>query len=451
MHGSILRLRERLYPLPEGQYLIGLSGGADSVALLCMLLPDIRDGRILADAIHVNHGLRGAESDEDERFTAELCREEGIRLISRKADLDGRTDESAAREARYAVFREAVEETGAEGLILAHHADDQAETFLMRLFRGAGPAGLSCMKPEENVFGVRVLRPMLGLRRDEIRTALREDGTAWREDSSNLDRRYLRNRVRLDLIPEMEKIAPDAVRKICQASMLIAEDAGILDREARGMLSRLSDGKLIDAESLRKVPAALRSRVLRLWWQEYCPDREEHSLSRRQTTELMELLERTSGKINLPGGMNAVRGIRYLHLTGKPEIRPETAVVSGEETVFGDFLLRVTPSEGTPGDGKRCQEVPAGFIDGCVIRNRKPGDRIRPFGADGSRKLQDYLTDRRVDEPFRDRIPLLCRGSEVLLAAGVGAGNIPTWNPNIQTVRLSWIGEMPWMEKQEDQ
>ena len=90
------------------------------------------------------------------------------------------------------------------------------------------------------------------------------------------------------------------------------------------------------------------------------------------------------------------------------------------------------------------QEVPAGFAKDCIIRSRRPGDRIQPFGMRGSRKLQDYLTDRGIDEPWRDRIPLLCRGNEVLLAAGVGAGNIPEWKKNEAHDRLRWLGDMPW-------
>ena len=88
--------------------------------------------------------------------------------------------------------------------------------------------------------------------------------------------------------------------------------------------------------------------------------------------------------------------------------------------------------------------MPEGFIRGCVIRTRQPGDRIRPFGGPGSKKLQDYLTDRRIPEPFRDQIPLLCRDGEVLLVCGVGAGDIPVWNGKTPAVRLSWHGKMPW-------
>ena len=156
------------------------------------------------------------------------------------------------------------------------------------------------------------------------------------------------------------------------------------------------------------------------------------------------MLNVSRGKTNLPGGMHAIRDGNYLFLTGTETATPEPVTVTGTETVFGSFRLTETASEGNPGDGKTAQEVPEGFTRGCVIRTRQPGDRIRPFGSSGSRKLQDYLTDRRIAEPFRNRIPLLCRGTEVLLVCGVGAGNIPRWDRHTRTVRLTWYGKIPW-------
>ena len=446
MHEATDALRLKLSPVPGGRYLLGLSGGADSVALLMMLLPAIREGHIQIEAVHVNHGLRGKDSDGDERFCSELCKKEGIPLYTCKAELSGRRDEASARAARYEIIRKRYLETGADGLILAHHADDQAETYLMRLLRGSGTDGLACMKADETVGGIRILRPMLGMRREEIRQALQADGIAWREDASNRDPRYLRNRIRQELIPEMLRINAGAVEKICTAAALSEEDRTMLNMLAADTLNEVSAGRTLDADALAKKPAALRKRVLRMWWQIQGPELEEHALSAAQTDALDGLLDAESGKINLPGDMHAVRGKRHLFLTGREEAPPEPVTVDGPDTVFGDFRLEESKSEGNPGDGKTTQEVPAGFTRGCVIRTRLPGDRIRPFGSTGSRKLQDYLTDRRIEEPFRDLIPLLCRDGEVLLVCGVGAGNIPRYDPESQPVRLTWHGDMPWKE-----
>jgi len=446
MYESVNRLGRKLCPVREGRYLLGLSGGADSVALLLMLMPGVKQGGIRLSAIHVNHGLRAAESDEDEQFCRKLCEKNGIPIRCFRADLAGRTDEAAAREARYAFFRKQYQEEKADALILAHHADDQAETFLMRLLRGAGPDGLECMKDEETVNGILILRPMLGMRREEIRKALREDGVSWREDSSNTDISYLRNRIRKEVIPAMERISESAVGKICRSAALIRADNDTLNEEARAILQEAAADRRLNAETLTSKPTALRRRVLRIWWNTQAPALKEHALSCEQTDALDRLLTAGKGKINLPGGKHAVRSGRYLFLQGDTAAVPEPVPVTGPETVFGEHCLKEGPSEHNPGDGRRSQEVPAGFTRGCVIRTRRPGDRIRPFGCAGSRKLQDYLTDRRIAEPFRDRIPLLCRDDEVLLVCGVGAGNIPRMEEGVPSVRLTWHGETPWTE-----
>ena len=436
-----------MYPIKAGRYLIGLSGGADSVALLMTLLPDIRDGRIAAEAVHVNHGLRGTESDDDEIFCRELCEREGVPLTVYRADLQGKTDEDSARKARYGFFREKYKAFKADGLILAHHADDQAETFLMRLTRGAGPEGLECMREDETVEDIRILRPMLRIRREEIRAALTEDGTGWREDSTNTDTAYLRNKVRQELIPALEAISESAVDKICRTAGMIAADNDVLDAAAEKLLRENAKGSILNAAAITAEPEAVRRRVLRKWWNAEGPVLEEHALSAAQTEALTALLDVTKGKINLPGGVYAVRTGKHLILrSSEKEEAPEPVVFSGKEIVFGDYRITVGPSEGNPGDGKRTQEVPDGFFEGCEIRTRRPGDRIRPFGSTGSRKLQDYLTDRRIGEPFRDQIPLICRGNEVLLVCGVGAGNIPRWNGEDHPVRITWHGETPWTE-----
>ena len=436
--------------IPGGRrYLIGFSGGADSTALLIMLAPEIRNGRLQAEAIHVNHGLRGAESDGDERFAADLCSREGIPLRVYRADTGGRRDEAAAREARFACFRQGLMDAEADTVILAHHADDQAETFLIRLLRGAGTEGLGGMKREQETDGLRLLRPMLSLRREIIRAALRADGISWREDSSNADPSFLRNRVRLELLPLMEKISPGAAERVSRAAALAAEDSDALNTEALALFSTAAKGESLLTHELMNAPEAVQSRVLRQWWKENSPRRKERELSAAQTGRLLELLKNGRGKVNLPGNTHAVGAQGRLILSRAKSEPPEPVPVRGTETPFLGCCLTAGPSEGDPGDGRLAQEVPAGFTEDCVLRTRRPGDRIRPFGSAGSRKLQDYLTDRKIPEPFRDRIPLLCRGQEVLLVCGVGAGCVPEWRKDQPSVRLTWHGNMPWIKETE--
>ncbi len=312
---TLAELAAELNPRPEGRCLLGLSGGADSVGLLRMLLPLRDSGRIAPEAVHVNHGLRGAESDGDEAFVRELCAGVGVPLHAVKLDLRGRSDENAAREARYAAFERTLRETGISVLVLAHQREDQAETFLMRLLRGAGPEGLGGMKAREERPGYTLLRPMLGISGVELRDALRAEGIPWREDASNQEARYLRNRIRRELLPRMEEIAPGAPERIARTAGMIAAENEAMDARARELLTRCEGPEGLEAAPLRAEPEALRIRTLRLWWRRNGPRLEERELNRAQTLRLEGLLEAPRGTIiNLPGGWRARREKERLRL-----------------------------------------------------------------------------------------------------------------------------------------
>ncbi len=442
----LAKLGERLTAVPDGKYLMGLSGGADSVALLLMLLPEVRSGRIRLEAVHVNHGLRGEDAEEDARFAEALCRRISIPFYLYRADLRSRRDENTAREERYRCFRECREKTGSDGIILAHHADDLAETMLMRMLRGTGPDGLGAMCPDTEVLGLRILRPMLTIGRKEIREALQKDGEEWREDESNSDPVYLRNAIRKDIMPRLEQLTPGAGLRIAHTALTLGEDSRFLQQEARRILAALGTDGRLDAEHAATLPPALQNRVIRIWAGEILPTRKQHELTAEQTERLAGLLRKERGSVNLPGGIRVKRGKKWLYVDHGEKFTSEVIPWMDPETELGGITLRRCTEGAFPGDGKRTQAVPAGFAKGCVLRTRRRGDRIRPFGSSGSRKLQDYLTDRGIEELWRDRIPLLCRGDEVLLAAGVGAGNIPRMNPEEKADLLEWTGDMPWLE-----
>ena len=301
-------LRERLRPLPEGPCLMGLSGGADSVGLMHLLLPLRGKNGFQLEAVHVNHGLRGAESDGDEAFARDLCAREGVPFRSVRLELGGRRDENAAREARYKAFEETMRELGLRTLILAHQMDDQAETFLMRLLRGAGPEGLAGMRPEEKRGEYTLLRPMLEISGAEIREALRAAGIPWREDGSNRDPAYFRNRIRLELMPLMESMIPGAAGRIARAAGLIGRENEAMTAEAERLLEACEAPEGLMLQPLEEAPEALRGRVIRRWWRRSVPPREERELSYDQTRRVTALPEAPRGTIeNLPGGWRVRR------------------------------------------------------------------------------------------------------------------------------------------------
>ena len=434
-------------PLPEGRCLAGFSGGADSTALMLLLAAERDKGHVFPEAVHVNHGLRGEESDEDEAFCRNVCDTLEIPLHVLRIDLGGKKDENSCREERFRCFRTVMEETGIRHLILAHNREDLAETFLMRLIRGTGPEGLACMSGKDEREGYSIWRPLLAVGRDEIRSELSKCGCRWREDSLNEADSYLRNRIRRRLLPLMEEMGGDVSRKIAHTAAIITEENRMLNEKVLSFLTNHSGEGWLDCEALNHVPRAMRNRILRAWWKRYARLPEEHALSAAKTAELAALSESVKGKINLPGGIYAVKCRHGLYITGTAgrtdaEI-PITLQVPGEVNL-GEISLTFEDSKGNPGNGITEQEVPEEMLHGCILRTRRNGDRIRPFGMNGSKKLQDYFVDRKVDEPVRSRIPLICRGSEVLMAAGVGTGNIPEWKRENRNIRIVWKGKMPW-------
>ncbi len=424
----------KLHAFP-GRLMVGLSGGTDSVALLHLLLEAGCD----VTAVHVNHGLRGAESDGDEAFVRTLCEKLQVTLLVFRACPPENPGENWAREARYGFFREALRQSGADALVLAHHRDDQAETLLLHLLRGAGLTGLTGMAADSERDGMRILRPLLSYSREELRKYLKEKAQPWREDASNGDTRYLRNALRGEVLPLLEQLAPGASARIANTTALLAEDEATLNTLTADFLAR-HPGDALPLDALVCQPAGLQKRILRAWWTELAAPGEERSLSAVQTDALHALLNAdTSARCNLPGGWHGQRGWTHLHL-----VSPQEAAVIPASPAMTYPLLTVEAFTGEPGDGRTCQVIPHEWLGECIVRSRQTGDFIRPFGSEGRQSLQDYFVNRRVDAAFRDRVPLVCRGSEVLLAGGVGAGNIPRTDEITNPVLLRWKEAFPW-------
>lgn len=443
MTNGLERIRESIRPI-SGEMLLGLSGGADSVALFHILRET--EG-VKLTAVHVNHGLRGEESIQDEAFVRDLCRRYGIGLLSFQASPENDRSELWAREVRYAFFREAMERSGADWLVLAHHQNDQAETLIEHLLRGSGLDGLCCMARETEQNGLKIMRPLLNIASATLREALAEAGYSWREDGSNADLGYTRNRIRHQLLPLMEEIRPGAVAHIANSAIILRSEKNHLEEESDRFLAMYAGCDWIEVEPLLQTDQGMRNRILRNWWRGSFPNAVgEMTLNRKQTSELEALCSAPNKTVlNLPHNTRAFRGRFHLHLCdGRPPFS-EPAVSWCEEGVCMKGI-RLVPSEGlgNPGNGRISQEVPPELLHGTCVRTREEGDWLRPFGSTGRQSLQDYLVNRGVDEPWRDRIPLLCRGKEILLVCGVGAGAIPRWNPREFRVRLTWKGEIPW-------
>ena len=410
-------LMERMPNLEDARFLIALSGGADSVAILKLMAKLAQEHGFLMAAAHVNHGLRGKKSDEDEAFCKMLATDIGVPLFCHRVEIKkGAGLEARAREARYACLKRSYEEWGADALLTAHHAADQAETMLMHLMRGAGIRGLSGIAADTTLFGMRVLRPLLMTnKRDLIAIA----GEFCRDESNDVADN-LRNALRLKVMPMLEEMAPGATEKMAQAAQIAALEDGFMD----GLCGEVITNEVfLPIRALQTLHLAVLLRVLR---------RFAGGCDYGTTLALKALLfAEPGGKVNLDGGLTVYRGHDYLFL---PHLLLPVAPV-----------FEVQPFCGKTGDGKRCQAMPRAVFEKADWRYWLGGDVIRPFGFTGRQSLQDYFTNRKVDAPFRRVIPILATGNRVIWIPGVGAAEETKMSFDGENIMVECGHDMPWL------
>lgn len=460
------RLAHGLGLHPATPVAVALSGGADSVFLVHLVQSAVPRPKLLA--VHVDHGLRGEESIEDAAFCARLCGRLGVPFARRRLSIeDGPDLESRLRQARYAALLDETGRAGIDVLLTGHHEDDALETLLMRMMRGGELGGLTG-PARETLLGrpdgrqVRVLRPLLHMRREEVRALLRTEGLSWREDSSNQSPRHTRNRVREQLLPALAQAGGDTnlenLRRF--AGAVEGLEAELAQRTAHlgwespeataSDAARPSDparfpalGGTLPRRALTDLAPPLQRRALVRLLVEgtgAAPSREV--LDRLQRDLALGAEGRTSltGRWSLQLGAERVRlapptPVPSAHGRGAPDGAVATAPV----------LLRGTGLElGVPGtvrlpDGRTLSaslidvnaedDFPRGADEvhldasdsprALRVRHAQPGDRFHPLGAPGKRPLVRFLADAKVPREARAHLPLVFIGDELVWVAGV--------------------------------
>jgi tRNA(Ile)-lysidine synthase len=429
---------------------VGLSGGADSVALVLLLTELARSGAldVRLRLAHLNHGLRGAESDQDEAFCRAFAAERGLALAVERADvasaasLHHRSVEAEARRMRYEFLGRVAEQVGAGAVATGHHADDVAESVLLRLLRGASVLGLGAMAPQRRLSaerpGIRLVRPLLALRRQELVDYLGRCGQPHRTDSSNTDLAYLRNRVRHELIPALRRdFATFSVESLCalNESAIEAEALieGLLDAAWGEVCRERGDREVVlDAEAFGRLAPAVRKAAARRAV-ESLDARAAAALRAEHYAELAALAQAPAGaQVSLPGGCLARRehGAVYVaRRSGAGGIEPRVLPVPGAvelPEVGMSVSCRLLPA-GDVGPLEAAQRASddevfvsaAGLEGGLMVRSRRAGDRFHPLGAPGAAKLKDFLINCKVPQHERDRVPLVTtREEEIVWVVG---------------------------------
>jgi tRNA(Ile)-lysidine synthase len=370
----------------EGEpLLVMLSGGADSV---CLLDVSMRLGARV-EALHVNYGLRGEDSEEDERFCRELCERLGVNLHVERVSLGSGNVQAQARDARYAVAERIAERDYAA----AHTSSDQAETVLYRLATSPGRRSLLGMEPRRG----RLIRPLLAVSRADTHLWCGEHGLSWREDAANEDPRFARARIRYEVMPVLRDMAPQAERTIVESAELLRDEAEVLDAAA-------AEVSLAD---LGAHPPALARIALR--------QAAGQAVSRRDADAILAMLgEGGTRSLDLPGGLRAIveyGTVRFSRAREEPPAEPVVLHIPGSVT-FGRWRLDARP--GDAGD-----VVLSGVGEAVTVRSWRDGDRMRPVGLGGTKSLQDIFTDRKVPRELRRTLPVVEVEGQIAWVAGV--------------------------------
>ncbi len=419
------KARRLLGRIPATRIGIGVSGGADSVALLRLLHGIGVESGLQLHVFHVDHGLR-AGSGSDAEWVRQLAERLSLPFFSTllQPPLPGEISamggtEAWARRERFAAFSEMARLTGAETIALGHHGDDQAETVLMRLIRGASLQGIGGMR-RVSVLPVgggalRLWRPLLGLSRSEILAVLDELGQPWLTDETNADPRFLRNRIRSELIPFLESMRPGIARRISNLAGDLRDAFLLLQRRVR-RVPTLAESPILETGSVKN--ALMLREMIKHW---LLPGVSEGSLTRPRLQRLEELVRegRCGRRVQIDGGfvVRTASGLERVLpssvLKGKPaKLIPDVPAAFADR----EFLLSRDPHPDFP---NRIWVDP--FLLGklLLIRGRKPGDRFHPAKGRGGKKLCRWLIDRKIPVHVRESLTVVAWDDQIVWIPGI--------------------------------
>jgi tRNA(Ile)-lysidine synthase len=472
----------------EDGIVVGVSGGPDSLCLLHVLLRLREEYGLWLHAAHLNHGARGAEADADAEFVAALAGEWNLPLTVERQDVPAIAREhklafeEAARRVRYAFLARVAGEVGANRIAVGHNADDQAETVLMHFLRGAGPAGLRGMLPVTPIADYRllepftthpascvVIRPLLEVPRVEIGRYCTEHGLTPRFDRSNLDTTYFRNRLRHELLPVLEAYNPNVRARLCHSAAVIAADYELLTQlQEEAWVQVVQEERetaiVFDRAGWRALPVALQRATLRQAAYRLRRSLRDvdfvHVESARQVGQRGE----TGAQATLPLGLTLTVGYDTLTVgntgdTGSPPDEPllwsadprpvqlpgATPLPQSDWVLQAKVLKEWDAAQIAANPDPWTATLDADrLVEPLVLRPRRQGDRFRPHGMEGhSVKLNAFLINLKVPHTWRDHVPLLAAGDEIVWVCGRRIAEEVTVGPKTRRVARLWFERAP--------
>jgi len=450
--------------------LAAVSGGPDSVCLLHILAGLREKLGITLHIAHLDHKLRGAESEADARYVSELANRLGIPATIEERDVKAYqtrrriSQEEAAREVRYTFLAQVAQSIGAKEAAAGHTLDDHIETILMHLVRGAGIKGLQGLQPRTQwqLAGnsITIVRPLLQVSREETTNYCRQHQLAPRIDTSNLSLSPLRNRIRHQLLPLLKGYNPQVAEALQRTARIAGDDLAFIDEQCLRLWDEIArkqkDAVIIDKQQLLKTPAVLRRYLLRMSIERLVGNIKDIEMCHIE--DIMGILTKPAGKrLNLPGGLIfSVEYDRYILTQYQEALSPfptledefplklpgETAlpgwhieaIITEPSTLKGKSEGANTPSEtktplplikgkGIKGIGLINNNFTAYFDldktgDKLTVRSRQRGDRFQPLGMSQPKKLGEFMIDAKIPQAWRGRIPIVCSPQHILWVVG---------------------------------
>jgi tRNA(Ile)-lysidine synthase len=407
--------------------LVAISGGPDSTATLAALAALSNELDISLRAAHLNHGLRGAEAVRDqqcaEMLAAQLQVPCTVELVA--SPLSRSNLEAGARAQRYAFLHRVAAQHACTRVATGHTLDDQAETVLMRLLRGAGPDGLSGIRAvRDDLF----IRPLIDCQRIEVLAFIEECGLPYCHDSSNADRRFLRNRVRHEVLPLLAMLNPAVKQTLATSAGIAADESAVLDAHVRRLLGGGVPDGCLTTQTLLDAPSGLRGRIVRRWVETQRGDLLRITSRHVRAIVGMAQSPRPNARTRLPGGQEVVREydrLRWQRECSEPVEAAQVLAPGAAVSLPSGWRISAELVGIDSGTWQRPLDLWTSAFDAqgvaapLVVRTARPGDRLRPLGGGGHRKLQDIFVDRKWPLAARRLCPVVECAGEILWVPGL--------------------------------